>query len=291
MKSLVRILGLTVLFFLSASAYAQSSGPSAPPPPVCSASTPGAIYTQTGTTPPTVYTCSYYNLAWQWVANPSYGGLVYYPTLPSTCAGSLPAFLAGWPNTAMYVCVSGTPSKIGGYGAGVTLFSSPSGSWPSWLVPSVSSPGTTPTLSVSASTIPISAGGTGATDGEDALINLFAGAANCATSGTVWSPQANACIDAVGSWSGLTGGTQTGSGSAQLNTLPGSLALGSGTPTITLQNGSGTFSNALVAGSTNGEINAAQQQSPAGTGNNGIAMSLTECLSQTGACSIRAPAL
>ena len=138
MKSLVRIISLTVLFFLSAAAYAQSSGPSAPPPPICSSSTPGAIYTETGTTPPTVYTCSYYNLVWRWVVNPSYGGLVYYPTVPATCSGALPAFLAGWPNTQMYVCVSGTPTKIGGYGY----------------------------------TIPIAAGGTGASTAAGANLNI-----------------------------------------------------------------------------------------------------------------------
>ena len=107
---------LTLMFlgctFFPGAVQAQSSGSTPPPPPYCTSSNSGAIYTNTGTTPPTVYTCSYYNLAWQWVVNPSYGGLVYYPTVPSTCSGSLPAFLAGWPNTIMYVCANGVPEPI-----------------------------------------------------------------------------------------------------------------------------------------------------------------------------------
>ena len=79
---------------------AQSSGPTPPPPPTCSQMIAGQLYTETGTNPYTVYTCSYYNLAWQWVVNPSYGGLVSYPTVPTTCSGALPVFLAGWPEYA-----------------------------------------------------------------------------------------------------------------------------------------------------------------------------------------------
>ena len=172
MKRLFTLLTLVGGLIFPASVYAQSSGPTPPPPPVCSQSNAGALYTNTGTNPSTVYTCSYYNLVWQWVVNPSYGGLVYYPTLPSTCNSSLPVFLSGWPNTAMYVCVGGVPDSIGGYGDGVTLFSAPSGSWPGWLVPTVTNPTTTPSLGVVASTIPTSAGGTGANTASGALANL-----------------------------------------------------------------------------------------------------------------------
>ena len=116
-KAMTRI--FAALIFLScmifpAAVYAQTSGNTPPPPPVCGSTNAGALYTNTGTSPATVYTCSYYNLAWQWVVNPSYGGLVYYPTVPSTCSGALPVFLAGWPNTQEYVCVNGAPSSIGG---------------------------------------------------------------------------------------------------------------------------------------------------------------------------------
>lgn len=104
-----------VLFFLfpAVGSFAQTSGTTPPPPPVCSSSNAGAIYTNTATSPSTVYTCSYYNLSWNWVVNPSYGGLVYYPTLPSTCSGALPVFLAGWPNTTMYICQNGFPGAVG----------------------------------------------------------------------------------------------------------------------------------------------------------------------------------
>ncbi|MHB1953095.1 MAG: hypothetical protein ACYCOU_05055 [Sulfobacillus sp.] len=96
--------------FATIGAFAQSSGTTPPPPPVCGQSNAGALYTDTGTSPATIYTCSYYNLTWNWVVNPSYGGFIYYPTLPATCAGSMPVFLAGWPNTQMYLCENGVPT-------------------------------------------------------------------------------------------------------------------------------------------------------------------------------------
>ena len=118
MKFTLRIIGIAIIALIMLlcvrCAFSQTSGPTVPPPPYCTSSNAGALYTYTGTNPKTVYTCSYYNLSWQWVVNPSYGGLVYYPTLPSTCAGSLPVFLAGWPtNTKMYVCVNGFPVPVG----------------------------------------------------------------------------------------------------------------------------------------------------------------------------------
>lgn len=111
MKKLLFLFGVLIL---AASAQAQSSGSTAPPPPVCSASNAGTVYTQTSTTPNTVYTCSYYNLQYQWIVNPSYGGLVYYPTVPTTCSGALPMFVAGYPATTVYVCVQGKPTAVAG---------------------------------------------------------------------------------------------------------------------------------------------------------------------------------
>ena len=120
MRTLGRILGIVIILMTMmlcvCCAFSQSSGNTPPPPPVCGSTNAGALYTDTGTSPDTVYTCSYYNLAWQWVVNPSYGGLVYYPTVPATCEGALPAFLAGWPNTNMYVCVNGFPELISSEG-------------------------------------------------------------------------------------------------------------------------------------------------------------------------------
>jgi len=94
-------------------------------------------------------------------------------------------------------------------------------------------------------------------------------------------------------WNAMTNGAQTGSGPSQLNTLPGGLSVGTGAPSITLggSTGNGTFPGTVVAGTTNGQINAAQQQTPAGTGNNGIANSFLACLAAPSvACSILAPA-
>ena len=110
MKRILTISILALAAIFAPAVHSQSSGTTVPPPPYCTSANAGALYTNTGTSPATVYTCSYYNLAWQWVVNPSYGGLVLYPTVPSTCSGALPVFLAGWPtNTQMYVCVNGVP--------------------------------------------------------------------------------------------------------------------------------------------------------------------------------------
>jgi len=54
-------------------------------------------------------------------------------------------------------------SVSGAVGGSVTAFTAPSGSWPTWLVPTVTNGTTTPQLTVAASTIPVGAGGTGAT--------------------------------------------------------------------------------------------------------------------------------
>ena len=172
MKRILTISILALAAIFAPAVHSQSSGTTVPPPPYCTSANAGAIYTDTATSPATVYTCSYYNLSWQWVVNPSYGGLVYYPTIPSTCSGSLPVFLGGWPNTQMYVCVAGVPSVVAGYGSGVTSFTAPSSSWPSWLVPTVIGTDTTPILNVAASTIPLANGGTDATTAPGAQVNL-----------------------------------------------------------------------------------------------------------------------
>lgn len=113
MKRIFAVLIFLGCMIFPAMVSSQTSGNTPPPPPVCGSTNAGALYTNTGTSPATVYTCSYYNLEWQWVVNPSYGGLVYYTTPPITCSGALPVFLAGWPNTLEYVCISGVPTAIG----------------------------------------------------------------------------------------------------------------------------------------------------------------------------------
>ena len=118
MRKIILVLALCICGI--ASAHAQTSGLNPPPPPVCGASNAGALYTETSTSPNTVWTCSYYNLQYQWVVNPMYGGLVYYPVVPTTCSGALPVFLAGYPTTTMYVCIQGVPTAVAGGGANIT---------------------------------------------------------------------------------------------------------------------------------------------------------------------------
>ena len=68
----------------------------------------------------------------------------------------------GTPSSTTYARGDGTWATITATGT-VTTFTAPSGSWPSWLVPTVTNASTTPNLAVAASTIPVSAGGTGTT--------------------------------------------------------------------------------------------------------------------------------
>ena len=91
--------------------------------------------------------------------------------------------------------MNGVPDPIGGAGSGVTTFSAPSLSWPSWLVPTVTTPASTPSLAVAASEIPVNAGGTGATTAAGANLSI-------------------------------TGVTQTGTlgTSSQVSTFPGTVA-------------------------------------------------------------------
>ena len=163
MKRFFSTLIFATFMIFPVSVCAQTSGSTVPPPPYCTSSNPGAIYTNTSTSPATVYTCSYYNLTWQWVINPSYGGLVYYPTLPATCSGALPAFLAGWPNTVEYVCVQGHPQALGG-GVGVV------GQGTTGQAAIYPSNGN----AVQGGTLGLSGGGTAATTASQALANLGA---------------------------------------------------------------------------------------------------------------------
>ena len=107
---------LSFIFVLLATihVHAQSSGPNPPPPPVCSQSIAGQLYTDTTTQQ--VYSCNYYNLAWQWIEVPANGGLTSQQTPPGTCSGPLPVFVTGWPNTNLDVCINGVPTPIAAIG-------------------------------------------------------------------------------------------------------------------------------------------------------------------------------
>lgn len=121
---------------------------------------------------------------------------------------------------------SGTTCTFTGSGAGggsVTNFVASSGSWPSWLVPSVATSSTTPTLSVAASTIPVSAGGTGVATltgiAKGAGTSAFTTAASTDVIG-LWSGSCSTTTFLRGDGTCVTpggGGTVTGTGTA--NTL------------------------------------------------------------------------
>lgn len=245
-----------VAFFLLSflSAFAQTSGSTPPPPPVCGSTNAGQIYTNTGTSPATVYTCSYYNLAWQWIVNPSYGGLVSYPTVPATCSGSLPVFLAGWPNTLLYVCQNGIPVPMNGSALPNELtFASTGGASPgtayngsSAVTISASSLGAVP---LSDFPVSVANGGTGATTftpyaplfGGTSSTSPMQSLSSLGTSGQALISGGSSALPAYGTL-GIGGGgsgqttanaamtafgiTQTGTvgTSSQLDTFPGSVA-------------------------------------------------------------------
>ena len=68
---------------------------------------------------------------------------------------SLPSIAPSSGNACLQInsagVVSNTGSACGGSGGGVTSFAAPSGSWPSWLVPTVTNSTSTPSLAVAAS--------------------------------------------------------------------------------------------------------------------------------------------
>jgi hypothetical protein len=51
----------------------------------------------------------------------------------------------------LYQCLAGTWTLVGGGGSGVSSFAAPSGSWPAWLVPTVTNSSSTPSLAVASS--------------------------------------------------------------------------------------------------------------------------------------------
>jgi hypothetical protein len=83
-------------------------------------------------------------------------GWIFDWTSPTTTATSILSQYSGCLEVTSGV-ISGTGSACGSGSGGVTSFSAPSASWPSWLVPTVTNSTTTPSLAVTASVIPNSA--------------------------------------------------------------------------------------------------------------------------------------
>jgi hypothetical protein len=77
-------------------------------------------------------------------------GTVPAGLLPLGSASAFGALKCGSGTT----CTAGVISATAGGAGTVTTFTAPSGSWPSWLVPTVTNPTTTPNLAVAASAIP-----------------------------------------------------------------------------------------------------------------------------------------
>lgn len=129
---------------------------------------------------------------------------------------------------------SGTTCTFTGAGTGggsVTNFIANTGSWPTWLVPSVATSTTTPTLSVSASSIPNSAlANAGLTLGSTALnlggttttVNGLTLGSPTLTTPALGTPSAVVLTNGTGlPWTGLTGTPSTSQVPVQLLTTTG----------------------------------------------------------------------
>ena len=109
------------------------------------------------------------------VTNDSSGNLGTVSVIPIANGGngtSTPSISGG---TGVTVTGSWPNYTISGAGGTVTSFTANAGSWPSWFVPSVSNSTSTPTLTITTHTIPISAGGTGAATAPIAAYNITSG--------------------------------------------------------------------------------------------------------------------
>jgi len=128
----------------------------------------------------------------------------------STSAPALSVVASSIPNSALLnpsTTVNGQTCTLGGNctistGSGtVTIFGATTGNWPSWLVPSVTNPNTTPYLSVSASAIPNSALANSSTtvNGQNCVLG-----SNCTIS------IGSGTITGVSAGTGLSGGGTSG---------------------------------------------------------------------------------
>lgn len=150
---------------------------------------------------------------------------------------------------------SGTTCTFSGSGTGggsVTSFAAPSGSWPTWLVPTVTNSTTTPSLAVAASAIPNSALANSAVTIGSTSVSLGATAATIAgltlTSPTLTTPALGTPSGVVLTngtglpWAGLTGSPSTSQVPVQALTTSGTsgpATLSAGTLNIPQYSGGG----------------------------------------------------
>ena len=167
-------------------------------------------------------------------ANGNYG---YYFALEACMTEKI-----AYPNGGMLNYVNVCSNTSGG--GSVFSFSAPAGNWPTWLVPSVATPTTTPVLTVTAGPIPYSALATGTSDtvimnatGSTASPTAVSLPSGC-TLGVNYSTSTH-------SWTCVAsgGGTVTTTGSP----AAGNIAIFSGASSITFGNFSG---DATTSGST-----------------------------------------
>jgi hypothetical protein len=140
-------------------------------------------------------------------------GIAAAPGFRSIVAADIPTLnqsTTGNAATATALDHTPTPCTAGSYATGITATGAATGctvehvgtvttftttTWPTWLTPAVTNPTTTPNLNVTASTIPISAGGTNATTAAAALTSLGA--------------EATANKNAASGYAGLDAGAHT----------------------------------------------------------------------------------
>ena len=202
----------------------------------------GAIFIDPGLTVP------YPNSTVTADANGNYG---YYFHL-NVCMTEAISFAGGGSLTNTNVCVN---TGGGGGGSGtVTIVTAPSGSWPTWLVPTVTNAATTPSLTVAAGPIPL----TGlATQAADTVL----GALTLTTPSALAVPDCHGATDALTWTSGVgygcntlsTGGTVTTTGSP----VSGNLSVFSGATSITNGDLSGDVTTSGTLAATVVKVNGA----------------------------------
>ena len=191
-----------------------------------------------------------------------YANLASAPSIVNTINGTPGAYTFSFSSGAG--SCSGTTCTFTGSGSGggsVTNFIASSGSWPTWLVPSVATSTTTPTLSVSASAIPNSALAT-------QTANTVLGALTATTPSGLAMPSCSTGSSAL-TWTTSTGfgcntitgtGTVTSFSAGNLSPLfTTSVATATSTPALTFTI-SNAAQNSVLAGPATGGAGAPSYQ-------------------------------
>lgn len=170
-------------------------------------------------------------------------------TTPATALGSI--FSLTTTGSTGPATLSGTTLNVPQYAGGsVTSFAAPSASWPTWLVPTVTNPTTTPSLAVAASAIPNAALANSSTTVNGTTCTLGSTCSPTATTVNGASVPASAAALASNASSQVTAAPVTGTGTtvvlASAPTLSGATLDG----TTFFTNGATTFAtfNSTLSG-------------------------------------------